>query len=261
MTVQARHEVSFTSASIRNSQHSLSAGGVAGRPTAEASALCAPTALHSFAFGPAMAHRFIHGTGNNPPCGLRWKSLGVLELTALPTVAKEAWSPRCATPCSWPAGMSGTYCAGCRRRVSRTCCAWSPAPALRSAVCCNGKRRIGLFDRIRLKSKQSMTHPTAASASVEATTKGPPWSTFDHRALTALRDCTCATRAQHPMTMNTSARPYCTFGRAAPSGRVHALFARATLSAPESRRAARLRLRQNSRPCFQCLESPRLSAC
>lgn len=35
----------------------------------------------------------IHGTAGNPLCGLGWKSLGVLELTALPSVAKEAWIP------------------------------------------------------------------------------------------------------------------------------------------------------------------------
>ena len=40
-----------------------------------------------------MAYQFITGTGFNPMCGLGWKSLGVLELTALPSIKKEDWVP------------------------------------------------------------------------------------------------------------------------------------------------------------------------
>ncbi len=39
-----------------------------------------------------MAYRFINGTTANPMCELGWKSLGVLELTALPGISKEVWT-------------------------------------------------------------------------------------------------------------------------------------------------------------------------
>ena len=39
-----------------------------------------------------MAYRFISGLTSNPMCELGWKSLGVLELTALPSIKKEFWT-------------------------------------------------------------------------------------------------------------------------------------------------------------------------
>jgi dipeptidase E len=42
--------------------------------------------------GPAAAWRFISGQEpETPMCELGWKSLGVLELTALPSIDKERW--------------------------------------------------------------------------------------------------------------------------------------------------------------------------
>jgi dipeptidase E len=38
-----------------------------------------------------MAYRFISGSTANPMCELGWKSLGVLELTTLPTIEEEYW--------------------------------------------------------------------------------------------------------------------------------------------------------------------------
>ena len=44
--------------------------------------------------GPAMGvWRFISGQSANPMCELGWKSLGVLELTALPSIDEERWVP------------------------------------------------------------------------------------------------------------------------------------------------------------------------
>jgi len=40
-----------------------------------------------------MAYRFISGAASNPVCELGWKSLGVLELTALPSIREEDWVP------------------------------------------------------------------------------------------------------------------------------------------------------------------------
>jgi len=81
----------LTSAGIRNDSLRSALVDLLGKPIAEASALCIPTALHPFPGGPAMAYRFINGLTANPLCGLGWKSLGVLELTALPSIETEAW--------------------------------------------------------------------------------------------------------------------------------------------------------------------------
>ena len=40
-----------------------------------------------------MAGRAIRGEAGGPLAGLGWKSLGLLELTALPNIDKEAWVP------------------------------------------------------------------------------------------------------------------------------------------------------------------------
>ena len=40
-----------------------------------------------------MAWRAICGKAPSPLCGLGWKSLGVLELTALPSIEEAAWVP------------------------------------------------------------------------------------------------------------------------------------------------------------------------
>jgi dipeptidase E len=64
-----------------------------GKPIAESSALVIPTAWYAYPGGAAGVHRLIHGVAKSPLCELGWKSLGVLELTALPSIKKEHWVP------------------------------------------------------------------------------------------------------------------------------------------------------------------------
>ena len=64
-----------------------------GKPIAESNALCVPTGVQPFPGGPSHVYRFISGSTFSPMCGLGWKSLGVLELTALPSVKPEDWIP------------------------------------------------------------------------------------------------------------------------------------------------------------------------
>jgi dipeptidase E len=79
----------ITNTSIRNALVDL-----LGKPIAESSALCIPTAAYGTGRGGAsMAYRFISGAAPGPLCELGWKSLGVLELTALPTMKEEDWVP------------------------------------------------------------------------------------------------------------------------------------------------------------------------
>jgi len=63
-----------------------------GKPIADSSALCISTGILPFPGGPAHAYRFISGATRSPMVGLGWKSLGVLELTALPSVTREYWT-------------------------------------------------------------------------------------------------------------------------------------------------------------------------
>ena len=64
-----------------------------GKPIAESSALCVPTAIYAFPGGAVSAYKLITGSAASPLCGLGWKSLGVLELTALPSIESEHWTP------------------------------------------------------------------------------------------------------------------------------------------------------------------------
>jgi dipeptidase E len=81
----------LTSAGIQNTSIHQALVDLLGKPVAESTALCIPTAILPFPGGPFMAYRFISGTTANPLCELGWKSLGVLELTALPSIKEEYW--------------------------------------------------------------------------------------------------------------------------------------------------------------------------
>src|SRR4249919_1311549 len=85
----------LTSAGVKNASIRDALVDLLGKPIAEASALCIPTAAYGHPMvGPgAGPWRFIAGRSDNPMCELGWKSLGVLELTALPTIDEERWVP------------------------------------------------------------------------------------------------------------------------------------------------------------------------
>lgn len=83
----------LTSGGISNASIHGALVDLLGKPIAECNALCIPTAIYPFRGGPAGAYRFISGNTNAPMCNLGWKSLGILELTALPSVDKENWIP------------------------------------------------------------------------------------------------------------------------------------------------------------------------
>jgi dipeptidase E len=83
----------LTSAGIKNTSIHHALEELLGKPIAESSALIIPTAIYPFPGGAGMAWRAICGVAQSPLCGLGWKSLGVLELTALPSIDDEAWVP------------------------------------------------------------------------------------------------------------------------------------------------------------------------
>ncbi len=82
----------LTSAGIKNASIHNALVDLLGKPIAESNALCIPTAGYGHPQGtPGGAWRFISGRATTPMCELGWKSLGVLELTALPSIDKERW--------------------------------------------------------------------------------------------------------------------------------------------------------------------------
>jgi dipeptidase E len=85
----------LTSAGIKNASIHDALLELLGKPIADCHALCIPTAGYGHPLGtPGGAWRFIAGKESRTPmCELGWKSLGVLELTALPSIDKERWEP------------------------------------------------------------------------------------------------------------------------------------------------------------------------
>ena len=81
----------LTSGGITNPSIHETLVDLLGKPIAESSALCVPTAIYAFPGGAVSAYRLITGSAASPLCGLGWKSLGVLELTALPSIESEHW--------------------------------------------------------------------------------------------------------------------------------------------------------------------------
>jgi dipeptidase E len=84
----------LTSGGIKNTSINTALVHLLGKPIADSSALCIPTAEYGHPMcTPASAWRFIAGQTPAPMCDLGWKSVGVLELTALPSIGKERWVP------------------------------------------------------------------------------------------------------------------------------------------------------------------------
>ena len=83
----------LTSAGITNPSIEAALLSMLGGPIAECSALCIPTASYGHPMaGPVNARRFVAGL--EPQCpmtGLGWASVGLLELTALPSLGNDRW--------------------------------------------------------------------------------------------------------------------------------------------------------------------------
>ena len=85
----------LTSGGVTNTSIRDALVDLLGKPISDASALCVPTAQWGHPMlGPVSVQGLVSGA---PPWGgmtsMKWKSLGVLELTALPTIGEERWVP------------------------------------------------------------------------------------------------------------------------------------------------------------------------
>lgn len=83
----------LTSAGIKNPSINDALVGMLGKPIAQCNALCIPTAGYGHPMtNPTHAWRFV--SGNEPQCPmteLGWASVGLLELTALPSLGDDRW--------------------------------------------------------------------------------------------------------------------------------------------------------------------------
>ena len=85
----------LTSAGVKNASIRRALVELLGKPIADSSALCIPTAQygHPMVGAGIMPWQFISGNSDNPMVDLGWKSVGILELTALPSIDDERWVP------------------------------------------------------------------------------------------------------------------------------------------------------------------------
>lgn len=83
----------LTSAGISNPTIHNALTEMLGKPISEATALFIPTAIYGIRNGGDIVRRVITGALGDPFCDTGWKSLGLLELTALPSIKRELWVP------------------------------------------------------------------------------------------------------------------------------------------------------------------------
>ena len=84
----------LTSAGVKNASIQDALVDLLGKPIAESRALCIPTADYGQPSGQSRRGvAFRRRSAPLPMCELGWKSLGVLELTALPSIGEERWVP------------------------------------------------------------------------------------------------------------------------------------------------------------------------
>ena len=82
----------LTDSGVRNASINDALIRLLGKPIAESTALCIPTAGYGGPYGdPGGPWRFVSGRSPAPMTGLGWKSVGMLELTALPGIDRERW--------------------------------------------------------------------------------------------------------------------------------------------------------------------------
>lgn len=82
------------SGGVSNASSHAALCGLLGKPVAESSALCPPTAQYGHPWcTPASTWRFDAGQPPAPMGDLDWRARGLLEPTALPSIGAERWVP------------------------------------------------------------------------------------------------------------------------------------------------------------------------
>lgn len=84
----------LTSGGVRNASIREALVGLLGKPIEDSTALCIPSAQWGHPMcGPGSVRDFVVDEPPGSMTGLGWQSVGVLELTAMPTIDRERWVP------------------------------------------------------------------------------------------------------------------------------------------------------------------------
>lgn len=81
----------LTSGGVTNSSIHKALQDLLAKPISECKALACSTASYPMANGAQMAQKFYDTNGESAMTNLGWKSIGILELTALPSISEEIW--------------------------------------------------------------------------------------------------------------------------------------------------------------------------
>ena len=86
----------LTSGGVSNASIRSALVDLLGKPVEEATALCIPTGMYAHPWvGPGeRAWEFVAGRSSNPMTGIGWATVGLLELTALPSIDRDLWVPK-----------------------------------------------------------------------------------------------------------------------------------------------------------------------
>lgn len=83
----------LTSSGINNKSIHDALVDLLSKPIAEANALFVPTGVYPFQYGQRYAWNPIAGEAASRMCRLGWKSMGILELSVLPSIDRKKWLP------------------------------------------------------------------------------------------------------------------------------------------------------------------------
>ena len=83
----------LTSNGISNPSLRAALEGLMGKPVEEAKALVVATGIHPFDVGPEVVVRLVRGEMGAGLFTLGWGSIGLLELSVLPSIGRDAWVP------------------------------------------------------------------------------------------------------------------------------------------------------------------------
>jgi dipeptidase E len=84
----------LTSAGVKNDRIRAALVELLGKPIEDSVALCIPTAMYGHpGAGLDRAWQFAAGRSAEPMVELGWRSVGMLELTALPSLPRSQWTP------------------------------------------------------------------------------------------------------------------------------------------------------------------------
>ncbi|KOP29319.1 peptidase S51 [Exiguobacterium sp. BMC-KP] len=83
----------LTSGGVQNESIHQGLLEMLGKPIEACHAVAITTASYALPNGVELATNFIQGKDEAPMVGLDWKSVGLLELSAIPALAEETWRP------------------------------------------------------------------------------------------------------------------------------------------------------------------------